>query len=56
MRSRWYKMLHTKWREYDQQEDPELGKITTDIELRGENWEEIQEDRSWDNRNGWRFL
>ena len=27
-----------------------------DIELRGGNWEEIQENKKWENRDGWRFL
>ena len=25
-------------------------------DMRGENWEEIQEDRKWENRDSWRFL
>ena len=25
------------------------------IEMRGKNWEEIQENRKWKNRDGWRF-
>ena len=26
------------------------------IQMRGENWEEIQENRKLENRDGWRFL
>ena len=26
------------------------------IEMRGETWEEIQENRKWEIRDGWRFL
>ena len=33
-----------------------IDQIRKDIEMRGENWEEIQEDRERENRNGWRFL
>ena len=29
--------------------------IRKDIEMRGENWEEKQENRKWENRDGWRF-
>ena len=33
-------------------------KIKKDIrvEMRGGNWEEIQENRKWENRDGWRLL
>ena len=30
--------------------------IIKDIGMRGENWEETQEKRKWENRHVWRFL
>ena len=33
-----------------------IDRIRKDIEMRGENWEEMQENRKWENRGGWRFL
>ena len=33
-----------------------LDQIRKDIEMRGENWEEIQESRKLENKGGWRFL
>ena len=30
--------------------------IRKDVELRGENWEKMQENRKWENRDGWIFL
>ena len=44
------KMLH-KTLENDQEED----QIRKDIKMGGENWEEIQEKRKWENQDGWRF-
>ena len=51
------KKLPTKM-ESDQQRSRTrwIDKIRRDIELRGENWEEIQENRKWENRSGWRLL
>ena len=53
-------MLHTnEWRENDQEEDLELDgqtKLKKDLEMRGGNQEEIQENRKWENRDGLRFL
>ena len=38
----------------DQEEDPnQMDKqIKKDIEMQGKNWEEIQENRKWKNRDG----
>ena len=33
-----------------------IGQIRRDIEMRGGNWEEIQENRKGEKRKGWRFL
>ena len=33
-----------------------IDQIRKDIEIRGENWEQIQENRKWENKDGWRFL
>ena len=33
-----------------------MDQIRKHIEMRGENWEGIQEKRKWENRDGWRFL
>ena len=33
-----------------------LDSIKNDIEMRGENWKEIQENMKWENREGWGFL
>ena len=52
-------MLHTKM-----EGKPPRGRLRThwidqirnDIEIRVENWKEIQEDRYWENRDGWKFL
>ena len=30
--------------------------IRTDIEMKGTNWEEIEKNYKWENRDGWRFL
>jgi hypothetical protein len=30
--------------------------IKRNIEIRGGNWNEIQENRKWENRDSWRFL
>ena len=48
------KKILQKWRKNYQEEDP--NQIRKDIEIRNENWEEIQENRKWENRDGWRFL
>ena len=47
-------MLHQKWKENYQEKDPD--QIRKDIEMREENWEEIQENSKWENRDGWRYL
>ena len=33
-----------------------IDQIRKDIELRGKKWDKIQENRKWENRDGWRFL
>ena len=33
-----------------------MDQIRKDIEMRGENWEEIQENRKWKNRDSSKFL
>ena len=33
-----------------------IDQIRKDIEIGGENWKEVQENRKWENRDGWRFL
>ena len=33
-----------------------IDQIRKDIEKRGKNWEEIQENRKWENRDGCRFV
>ena len=33
-----------------------IDQIRKDMEIRGENWEEIQDNRKWKNRGGWIFL
>ena len=53
------KMLHTKMERKQPRGKPKtrwIDQIRKDIEMRGENWEEIQENRNWENRDGWRFL
>ena len=32
-----------------------IDQISKDIKIRGENWEEIQENRKWENRYFWVF-
>ena len=52
------KMLHIKMEE-TQGRIPRsrwIDQIRKDIEMRAENWEDIQENRKWENREGWRFL
>ena len=52
------KMLHTKMEGKRPTGRPKtrwIDKIRKDIEMRGENWEEIEEKRT-KNRDGWRFL
>ena len=33
-----------------------MDQIRKDIEMRGKNWEETQDNRKWENRDSWRFL
>ena len=33
-----------------------ISEIRKDLEMRGGNWEEKQENRKWEKRDGWRFL
>jgi hypothetical protein len=33
-----------------------IDRIKKDVEMRGENWEEIQDNSKWENRDGWRFF
>ena len=51
------KMLHIKIKGNRPREKPRtiwIDQIRKDIQMRGENWEEIQENRKWENRDGWR--
>ena len=53
------KMLHTKMEGKPPRGRPRtrwIDQIRKDVEMRGENWEEILENRKWENRDGWRFL
>ena len=53
------KMLHTKMegkRPRGRPRTRRIPKIRKDIDMRGENWQEIQENRKWENRDGWKFL
>ena len=48
-----------KQRENEQEQDPKPDgqtKLEKDIEIKGENWEEIEENGKWEDRDGWRFL
>ena len=52
------KFYTQKCRENNQEEnpEPEIDQIRKDIEMKGDNWKEIQENRKWENRDGWRFV
>ena len=53
------KMLHTKMEEKQPRGRPRtrwIDQIRKDIEKRRENWEVIQENRKWENRDNWRIL
>ena len=50
------KMLNTTMDEKDKLRTRWLDQIIKDVEMRGGNWEEIQESRMWEKRDGWRFL
>ena len=44
-------------REIEGKEDPESdGQTKLERIQKVENWEEIQENRKWENRDGWRFF
>ena len=47
-----------KWKENDRGRlrTRQIDHIRKGIEIKGEKWEEIQENRKWGNRNGWKFL
>ena len=49
------KILHTEMEEKLPKGTPRTGwidQIRKNIEMRGENWEETQENRKWENRDG----
>ena len=53
------KMLHTKVevkRSRGRPRTTRMDQIRKGIEMRWENWEITQENRKWENRDGWRFL
>jgi hypothetical protein len=51
------KLLHTRMEEKQSRGRPNgYTKIKKYIEMRGENGEEIQENRKWEKRDGYRFL
>ena len=53
------KFYTQNWREKRPRGRPQtkwVDQIWKDIEMRGENWYEIQENRKWGNRDSWRFL
>jgi hypothetical protein len=31
---------------------PQIDQIRKDLEMRGKNWEEVQKNRKWENRDG----
>ena len=53
------KMLHTKMEGKLPRKRPRtrwMAQILKYIEIRGGNWEEIQDNRNWQNRGEWRFI
>ena len=52
------KLLHTKMERKRPRKthDKWIDQIRKNLEIRGENQEEMQENRMWENRGGWRFF